>query len=215
MLIDCKMVDYWEMKFSSEGAMWKFEPSDSAIYTCEFFKDKMLKKILIPGVGYGRNAKIFYQNGFDITGIEISESAIKLAREENGLDFPIHHGSVIDMPFDDIIYDGIYCFATLHLFNKHERLDFITNCYHQLRKGGYMIFVVVSIEASMFGSGKIVSKNRYKLKNGIKVFFYDTLSVMKEFENFGIVECREIDEPIKFMVAEEPLKCFMVICKKG
>ncbi|MHC1703812.1 MAG: class I SAM-dependent methyltransferase [Tenuifilaceae bacterium] len=209
------MAEFWESKFSSEGAMWKFEPSDSALFALEFFKKNGIKKILIPGVGYGRNAKIFYQNGFDITGIEISKSAIRLAREENGLGFPIHHGSVIDMPFDNSIYDGIYCYATLHLFNKTERSKFISDCYNQLRKGGFMIFVVVSTKASLFGNGTYVSTNRYKQNNGLKVFFYDRSTIIKEFSDYGIVECLEIDEPIKFMEGEEPLKFLMIICKKG
>jgi SAM-dependent methyltransferase len=208
------MKDYWESKFSNEGAMWKFEPSDSALLALKFFKEKGITKILIPGVGYGRNAKIFYQNGFDITGIEISESAIRLAREENNLDFPIHHGSVLDMPFDQTVYDGIYCYATLHLFNKYVRAKFIQNSYNQLRKGGYMIFVVISTETSIYGDGTCVSKNRYRLQNGLKVFFYDKSSVNEEFEKYGIVKFIEIDEPIKFMAGEAPLKFLMIICEK-
>lgn len=66
-----------------------------------------LNRILIPGFGYGRNAKLFIENGFDVTGIEISQSAIDLAKT-NGLNCMIHHGSVTSMPFDDKIYDGIF-----------------------------------------------------------------------------------------------------------
>ena len=37
-------------------------------------RDKV-KDILIPGVGYGRNAKVFIDNGINVTGIEISKTA--------------------------------------------------------------------------------------------------------------------------------------------
>jgi hypothetical protein len=71
--------DYWETKFKEEGIAWKFEPSDSALIALDLFKANQLNKILIPGVGYGRNAKVFCDNGFNVTGIEISQTAIDLA----------------------------------------------------------------------------------------------------------------------------------------
>ncbi|CAK6478031.1 methyltransferase type 11 [Peribacillus simplex] len=74
-----------------------FEPSDSAILTKDFFIEKKVKDLLIPGIGYGRNAKVFTDNGIHETGIEISETAIELARQ-NGLNLNVFHGSVTDMP---------------------------------------------------------------------------------------------------------------------
>lgn len=77
--------------------MWGFEPSDSAILTKDFFLEKKVKDILIPGIGYGRNAKVFTDNGIHVTGIGISKTAIELARQ-NGLNLNVFHGSVTDMP---------------------------------------------------------------------------------------------------------------------
>lgn len=74
------MTEFWESSFRDKQTMWGFEPADSAISSVELFQKNGLKKILIPGFGYGRNAKIFTDNGFDVTGIEISETAIDLAK---------------------------------------------------------------------------------------------------------------------------------------
>ena len=93
------MSEFWEDMFQKIGLLWSFEPSDSAIFARDVFTKNGFHKILISGVGYGRNARIFVESGFEVTGIEISETAIQLARE-NGLDFPIHHESVKQMPFD-------------------------------------------------------------------------------------------------------------------
>lgn len=110
------MSEFWDNKFQKIGTNWSFEPTDSAIQTSKLFTENNLKTVLIPGVGFGRNARPFLEAGFKVTGIEISKTAIDLARE-NGLDFPIHHGSVLKMPLDKEKYDGIFCFALLHLFN--------------------------------------------------------------------------------------------------
>ena len=65
--------------------------------TKDFFLEKKVKDILIPGIGYGSNAKVFIDSGINVTGIEISKTAIDLARQ-NGLNISIFHGSV-NKPF--------------------------------------------------------------------------------------------------------------------
>jgi len=209
------MTEFWNAKFKDEKTVWGFEPSDSAILSKDFFLENQIKDILIPGIGYGRNAKVFQDNGINVTGIEISKSAIEIAAKENSLDMNIYHGSVTNMPFDNKLYDGIYCYALIHLLNKQERKEFIQNCFNQLKHNGYMIFIVVSKKANMFGKGKLVSKNRFELMKGLKVFFYDFDSVNQEFKNYGLVHYYEIDEPIKHMENEPPLKCIYVKCRKN
>lgn len=208
------MAEFWEDKFSSDGAMWQFEPSDSALLAATFFSEQKAKNVLIPGFGYGRNANPFLDNGINLTGIEISKSAINIAKE-NGVNCAIHHGSVTEMPFDNKIYDGIFCYALIHLLNKYERKRFLQDCFAQLKPGGHMIFNVVSSEASMFETGRNLSKNRFKIANGVNVFFYQAESIEKEFSSFGLLNFRKIEEPIKFMKDAEPLKCYYITCRKG
>jgi len=193
--------------------MWKFEPSDSATVAIELFKSNKINKILMPGFGYGRNAKLFCDKGFSVTGIELSHSAIVLAKT-NGINCKTHHGSVTSMPFDNELYEGIFCYALIHLLNKPERRKFLESCWNQLKVGGIMFFLVASKQMSMYGSGKYLSKDRYEISEGVKVYFYDSESVAKEFADFGIVEFKDIEEPVKFMDAQEPIKLIQVICRK-
>lgn len=207
------MTEFWESSFIEKQAMWGFEPSDSAILTKDFFLKKNVKDILIPGIGYGRNAKVFIENGINVTGIEISKTAITLARQ-NGIDIEIYHGSVNDMPFDDKLYDGIFCYALIHLLNNNERNKFIKDCYSRLKPNGYMIFTTVSKKAPMFGQGKQLSKDRFEIMEGVKMFFYDSDSVKREFGKYGLVEFSELDEPNKNMENKPPIKFIMIKCKK-
>ena len=193
--------------------MWQFEPSDSAIYTLELFKNEQINDILIPGFGYGRNAKLFVDNGFKVSGIEISASAIELARI-NGIKCKIHHGSVTSMPFDNKIYDGIFCYALIHLLNKRERRKFLISCYKQLINNGLMVFVVASKYTELFGHGKYLSRDRYEIAKGLSAFFYDSDSVLNEFSDFGMMECKDIEEPVKFMPGENSVWLKIVICRK-
>jgi hypothetical protein len=207
------MGEYWESKFKTEGPMWDFLPADSAIRTLEIFRSNNLKEILIPGFGYGRNGKLFIENDFDVTGIEIAKSAIDIARANN-INCTIYHGSVTSMPFDNKIFDGIYCYALIHLLNKKERKTFLNSCFNQLNNNCLMVFVVASTKTSMFGMGKKLSKNRFKISAGLNVFFYDSLSINREFSPYGLLEFEDIEEPVKFMTDQPPVKLISVTCKK-
>ncbi|PAK40697.1 MULTISPECIES: class I SAM-dependent methyltransferase [Peribacillus] len=207
------MTEIWESSFIENQMMWGLEPSDSAISTKDFFLEKKVKDLLIPGIGYGRNAKIFTDNGINVTGIEISKTAIELTRQ-NGLNLNIFHGSVTDMPFDNKLYDGIFCYALIHLLNNRERDKFIKDCYNQLKPNGYMIFTTISKEAPMFGKGKQLGKDYFEIMEGMKMFFYDPDSIKQEFGNYGLIEFSEIVEPHKNMENKPPFKFIMVKCQK-
>lgn len=92
------MKEFWESAFSDKKEMWGHEPASSAVLARDFFIEKSVKDVLIPGIGYGRNAQIFVDVGMNVTGIEISRTAIDMARKHYGNAMTIFHGSVTDMP---------------------------------------------------------------------------------------------------------------------
>lgn len=199
------MAEFWEDNFIEKQEMWGLEPSKSAVLTKDFFVENVVTNMLIPGIGYGRNAQVFRENGITVTGIEISKTAIELAKKHYGADLKIYHGSVTDMPFDKVQYDGIFCYALIHLLDSEERKKLIQDCYNQLSENGYMIFTVITKEAHTYGKGKLISKDRYEIFDGVQMFFYDKESVQNEFGKFGLFEIMELDENFPF---------FMIKCKK-
>lgn len=199
------MAEFWEDNFIEKQEMWGLEPSQSALVTKDFFIENSVKNILIPGIGYGRNAQVFSENGITVTGIEISKTAIELASKHYGAALKIYHGSVTDMPFDDSFYDGIFCYALIHLLNSNERQKLIQDCYNQLSEKGYMVFTVITKKAPTYGKGKLISKDRYEIFDGVQMFFYDKESVQDEFGEFGLFEIIELEENFPF---------FMIKCKK-
>lgn len=199
-------MEFWEANFIEKQEMWGFEPSRSAVLTKEFFIEKAIKNMLIPGIGYGRNAQIFRDNGIAVTGIEISKTAIDMARKHYSNNITIYHGSVVDMPFDTQQYEGIFCYALIHLLDADERQKLIRDCYNQLSEGGYMVFTAISKKAHTYGKGKFISKDRFEIFEGVKMFFYDEESISEEFEDFGLFEITEIEESFPF---------YLIKCRKG
>lgn len=199
------MAEFWEDNFIEKQEMWGLEPSKSAILVKDFFAEKAIRNILIPGIGYGRNAQVFRDNGIMVTGIEISQTAIDLAAKHYGTDLKIYHGSVTDMPFDNHKYEGIFCYALIHLLDSKDREKLIRDCYNQLSENGYMIFTAITKEAHTYGKGKFISKDRYEIFDGVQMYFYDKEAIHTEFDQFGLFEITELDESFPF---------FMIKCKK-
>ncbi len=199
------MTEFWEASFAEKQEMWGFEPASSALLTKDFFIENGIKNILVPGIGYGRNARIFRDNGITVTGIEISQTAIDLAQKHYGTDMIIYHGSVTDMPFDDKKYEGIFCYALIHLLDKDERAKLIRDCYNQLTETGYMVFTTITKEAQTYGQGTFVSKDRFEMFGGVKMFFYDRETIQEEFGKAGLIEITEIKENYPF---------YLIKCKK-
>ncbi|PHI20778.1 SAM-dependent methyltransferase [Lewinellaceae bacterium SD302] len=200
------MTEFWEENFAEKQEMWGLNPSKSAELTKDFFVENAVKSMLIPGIGYGRKAQVFKENGIEVTGIEISKSAIELAKKNYGSSLNIFHGSVSEMPFDNEEYDGIFCYALIHLLGEEERKKLIYDCYNQLASNGYMVFTAISKGAPNFGKGKLVAKDRYEFHEGVKIFYYDLESIRAEFGNVGLLEVQKVNE-------NQPM--FLIKCRKA
>lgn len=198
--------EFWESAFSEKQEMWGWEPALSAVMAKDIFIRENARNILVPGFGYGRNARLFGDNGMTVTGIEISQTAIELAGKYFGPETTIYHGSVTDMPFDVRRYDGIFCYALIHLLDTEERKQLIASCYNQLETEGQMIFTAISKEAATYGTGRLIGKDRYELFGGVKMYFYDRASIAAEFGGSGLFEVTEVGESYPF---------FFIRCRKG
>lgn len=188
------MSEFWEDAFQEKKRMWGDDAITLAIETAEQFQQLGFRKILIPGFGYGRNARPFYEQGFDVTGIEISSTAIKLAHEQLGQDIRVFHGAVDDMPYDKEVYDGIFCHALIHLLDSSQRKKLIRDCYRQLRHGGLMVFTAITKDASTYGAGEQLGTDWYRTAHGVNLYFYDNDTIEEAFGEFGLMEAAKIDE---------------------
>ncbi len=200
------MAEFWEEAFRQKAEMWGGQPGISSLRTAQLFAEKGFQKILIPGIGYGRNAQVFLDKGMEVTGIEISATAIELARKQYGDSLKIHHGSVSDMPFDSTRYEGIYSHGLLHLLDEKERKKFIADCYEQLHEKGMMVFTSICKKAPTYGQGKPLGKDRFEQFGGAKVFFYDEDSLREAFSGYNHVHVEEVEENFPF---------YLIVCEKG
>ena len=197
------MIEFWEEAFQDRQEMWGFQPAHSAIIAKDFFVEKSVKNVLVPGIRYGRNAKVFQDSGMSVTGIEISKTAIELAEKLYGQTLEVYHGSVTDMPFDDKQYDAVFCYGLIHLLDSGERQKLVADCYNQLVEKGYMIFTTITKEAVIYRQGKKIGKDRFEMFGGVNMFFYDLETIHEELGKFGLFEITVVYENYPFYL----IKC--------
>lgn len=186
-------MEYWNNRFTEKGKIWGIDPSKTAIYALKLFKKYDIKKILIPGAGYGRHTKFFSTNNYEVTGIEISEKGLVLSRKLDPKSNLIL-GSVLDMPFDDEIYDAVFCYNLLHLLLEKQRISFIEKCYNQLRDKGFAFFSVFSEQEESFGRGTKIEENTFESKPYRPTHYFTEEDLLQHFYAFCVIETDIIEE---------------------
>lgn len=188
------MNTFWNDRFLQEGKIWGDAPSITALRACDLFLRDHVRSVLVPGCGYGRNAEYFHKNEFDVTGIEESGEALRLAEEDNpGIAY--HHGSVLDMPLEDRRYDAVYCYNVLHLFLKKDREIFVEKCLDQLAEGGVMFLAVFSEKESSYGKGRMIEENSFESKPGRIVHYYTEADLVAQFPGCSVIEKGLVEDP--------------------
>ncbi len=108
-------------------------------------------RLLDVGCGPGANLQTFQEQGWDVYGIDLSETAVAQAREKVG--DRIHCGTLETVPFKDETFDVVVLNHSLeHLFRPIKALEKV---WRLLRPGGTAIIAVPnadSLEARLFGS---------------------------------------------------------------
>jgi 2-polyprenyl-3-methyl-5-hydroxy-6-metoxy-1,4-benzoquinol methylase len=188
------MNEYWEKRYRSEGKIWGESPSRTAEYALELFRKNKVKKVLVPGSGYGRNTRLFSSSGFEVTGIEISATACTMAREFDTIS-RFYNTSVLDMSFLSEKYDAIYCFNVLHLFREEERKLFIRQCIARVKNNGLMFFTVFSEKEESYSKGREVEKNTFESKPGRPTHYFTDEELREHFKSMEILETALVEDP--------------------
>jgi SAM-dependent methyltransferase len=187
------MQNYWNRRFKEEGRIWGVSPSPTVHQAREAFRNHGVKKILIPGAGYGRHADYFASEGFIVHAVEVSDVAVELAARP-GSRVTYFRGSVIDMPFSDDLYDAIYCFNLLHLLLAADRRILIEKCASQLRSGGIAFFVAFSDKEPTRGKGRKVEEETYESKPGRPAHYFTDEDMKAHFAGFDILETGLVED---------------------
>jgi len=185
---------FWDGRYQEEGRIWGDEPSKTAGMALAAFRRHYVESILVPGAGYGRNARLFSESGFNVDGVEISDAALQLAKVFDSKT-TFHFGSALDMSFVDKNFDAVYGYNVMHLFRQADRQRFLEACWNKLKDGGFIFLTVFSEMEESFGRGGEVEPNTFESKPGRPVHYFTDDDLREHLRSFDIIETGVVADP--------------------
>ena len=200
----------WDKIFKKYGKVF-LKPQEDIPKISKSFKKHDVKRILDLGCGSGRHLVYLAKHNFNVYGIDIAKSGIKIAKDwlkEEGVKVNLKIGDIYKrLPYPDDFFDAIISTQTLH----HARIEKIRRLIKEMErilKPNGLIFVTVrrALRVKGWRKNKIVihrwkgwkkKKVKYKVigpriyvavegdEKGIHFSFTKKL-IKKEFKNFKI-----------------------------
>jgi methyl halide transferase len=174
---------------------WNIEtPPDALAHLVENGKVKPCKTIDL-GCGAGNYAIYLAGRGFKVTGVDISPTAIKLAREK-AAEKKIKCDFITADVLDDLkkavknTFDFAYDWELLHHIFPEKRKKYIENVFEVINPGGKYFSVCFSEKDPQFGS----SEKYRKTQLGTVLYFSSEDELRDLFSQyFNIIELKTIE----------------------
>ena len=135
---------------------WNIEdPPSALVELVETGKIRPCKAVDL-GCGSGNSTIYLAKKGFEVTGVDISLTAIRIAKENakrRGVECSFIVGDVLgDLKEVNGTFDFAYDWELLHHIFPEQRLKYVKNVYALLNPKGHYLSVCFSEEDSQFGS---------------------------------------------------------------
>jgi SAM-dependent methyltransferase len=117
---------------------FKNAPDENLVSYCSRKLIEPPGKAMDLGCGPGRNSLYLAQQGFDVTGYDISDTAIQWAQEraaEKGIDVHFECKSVFEIQSEEE-FDFVYDSGCLHHLWPHRRVQYLEMISRSLKPGG-------------------------------------------------------------------------------
>ena len=204
-------------------------PSEEVIrFVKRHFKEKA--KILDDGCGAGRHVVYLAKEGYEPSGIDISNTGVKCTKlrlHEAGFDYDanIVAASCESLPFENDEFDGVISYGVFYYLHLEEIEKSVNEIYRVLKKGGKTLVILRSIEDYRFNPNTVnelkphecvidekdETRSAFK-ENGMHMQFFDRDEVKKLFGKFKSVSVNSL----KLYHNEDAYADvdFIVICEK-
>ena len=180
--------------------MWSKKTCPSVKDAAKVFSKNNIKKVLVSGCGYGRNAFYFSNQSFKVDAFDISSNALKIAKSEfQNKENPINYFE--DDYFDIKLekkYKGLYVSNSLHLFLKDKRKKLIECLANLTARGGVLFTTVLSDKDALYKEGTEVEPDTFVKYSNKPIHFFTKENIIQELSNFFKV----VD--IKWSILTEP-----------
>lgn len=170
-------------------------------------------KIIDIGCGGGRNLPYFFQNGFDVYGIDPDAGAINFVKQLSARLAPGNPTSNFvvanaeTLPYADDFFDLAICSAVLHFANSHTHFDaMLRSVWRVLKPSGYL-FARLATDIGIEHLVKPIGDGVYLLPDGSTRYLANQQLLLRYANELNA----ELFEPIKTTNVQN-LRCMTTWC---
>ena len=183
----------WDEAYKKIGKV-REEIQENIPEIVKLFKKHNIKKVLDLGCGSGRHSVFLAKNGFDVYGVDISKSGIRIAKKwlkKENLKAKLKFGNIYKkLPYKNNFFDAIVSTQTLH----HAKIEDIRNLIGEMErtpKPSGLIFVTVlkpfpRKQITLIAPRTYINMGRYD--KGMPHYKFNKNILRKEFKNFKILD---------------------------
>lgn len=147
----------------------------------QFMRGRILPgfKVLDAGCGTGRNSAFLVKVGYDVSGIDLSEEAIRFIKSEGqtwGGAFDASQFLVADLsdiPFDDARFDCVLCSAVLHFAESRGHFSRMFGELARVLKPGGLLWFRMTTKHTLEHLSRHVSGDVYAIPDGSTRYLLD------------------------------------------
>ncbi|MDG6226124.1 MAG: class I SAM-dependent methyltransferase [Candidatus Thermoplasmatota archaeon] len=153
-------------------------------------------RVLEIGCGTGNITLQALERGYDVTGIDLSRTAVQTARERASSRGFTPDLDVMDILMDDLPeneYDAVFLHHVLGSMWEEERSEAVKRSRFALRNGGDISFIDFSMNDMRFGKGQEVEKDTFLKGTGFIQHFFTEGEVRSLFSDMQIMRVEEIN----------------------
>ncbi len=171
----------WEKEYRTGRGRWRG--------TTNFQLDlPEASRVLEVGCGNGKHLSALLNKGFEVHAIDVSPSAVKLAKEraeEFNASAHISVGDACKLDFDDSFFDVVFVFHVMGHLSEDERRKAAREAFRVLKKGGTCFFRGFELADFRFAKGIEVEKNTFRRGTNVWVHYFSAEEAKKLFEGAG------------------------------
>jgi SAM-dependent methyltransferase len=190
--------EFWEGRYA-QGLVYGTEPTSVAHRLMEVFRTHGVRTVLEAGCGSGRDALFYAREGFDVTGTEISENALRRARgraETEGLRLTLRRDDLAETRLPPGAFDASVAIHLIHLQPTHIRQRMVNQLWHLTRDGGLIATANYSTsEVGLATWAPYPEPNTRVDPKGKLVHFFDAADLTALFspDRFDLLTFEEVD----------------------
>ncbi len=192
----------WELVKGYYEDKWKM-PSQEVYYLIHRWKEENMKNVLDLGCGIGRHSILFSQAGFNTYAMDLSENAVKRAKDwslDCGLDIDFKVADMINLPYDDEMMDAIFSYYVISHTDTKGVIEVLKQIKRVLKSQGEVYLTLGSKDSWGFKENWPVVDENTKIRiedgpdNNVPHFYADSKLIFDLFKDFSVLDLKQIQK---------------------